>query len=984
MSLSVDTDVIDDLDDELDGDDVQVHYDGTGSGFRKYFSRVAILEFIQAHPMVPRVFYAISLTITVAFVLCFAVQTVVNQGDNRDLISEHLTSEWPLLAEIFPSLETTTLMTDDVTVYMSWAQFGLAFWFLVDYVFTLFVTPNLVRFIFSPAAIMYMVPVIPAFIQPFYHSLPSLAFFRMIHVRVAAQYIVPARQSLALLIMNLGIVFSVAIVVMAGIIHFIEKIVFSMQMERAFHYFDAVYFVLTSVTTVGFGDVVARTLPGRACAVAAIVMTVLYIPIETNKIYRIVQTHSEFGTFTKKAGVRHVVVAGDSAVHAIRLFLTEFFTARRNQHTKVVVMIPRRLDSATETDLAALAPPTAGVVFLKGSFQSPSDLGRAAISTANELYLMANDIDDGESVVLDAIVSALRVSRDLPIIVQTGTVTMATVIETQLDAVIQSYFPQDTKATRQLVTCIPHRDLCHSMLATVSATPGLSVLLHGLTRTFSVNELTELSPEQRIRVAKLMAGQRGAAGRGVSHHLRTAGLLVDVRENEDGSLAVDEVDIPQWLTLYAHGLAYTVYRTKTASGHRATYSDTVYDLYMKLGVLVLGVEVLTEDGLDVYLNPPPSYAVSGHQVLLVMAPDARTADEVRAHGMASIPRPVEESVQHGTIRIDTEDHFTPATDLDGMVYPCPPTPPLHCPSRLMESDIAELPENYLLEAARVSEAGQPVPSPKVAPHTLPTDLEGASLMDRIPTTVTGHTVVYGTLERLHHFMMFATHEQHPVVVLLTGDVVKDGYLRQYGDRNVMLLNCGTKPTLLDFIRCNYGAARSVIITPVTTTYNCSTSVITGLALGHGLAGQTGSTRPHITVEAHGTAQTMLTANETEDRYFFSQIFMEGSFVTTDWPHRCLANAQANPAPMRLLRRLFIPADGSTSSEASRRFRVCDLPPILAGLTYGEVFAEYCINGLTVLGIYRRLAARHAPGHVCLICPPLDTDVSNDDRLIVLR
>ena len=55
-------------------------------------------------------------------------------------------------------------------------------------------------------------------------------------------------------------------------------------MERVpFH--DALYFVTTTLTTVGYGDVVAVTLVGKMAVLAMICVGVVVIPVQTSQLY---------------------------------------------------------------------------------------------------------------------------------------------------------------------------------------------------------------------------------------------------------------------------------------------------------------------------------------------------------------------------------------------------------------------------------------------------------------------------------------------------------------------------------------------------------------------------------------------------------------------------------------------------------------------------------------------------------------------------
>ena len=93
-------------------------------------------------------------------------------------------------------------------------------------------------------------------------------------------------------------------------VHLVERIPF----------FDALYFVTTTLTTVGYGDVVAVSVLGKAAVLAMILVGVVLIPVQTSQLYS--QLTARRLTLGAQGSPRHhptTCFGGQNAVHGIPL-----------------------------------------------------------------------------------------------------------------------------------------------------------------------------------------------------------------------------------------------------------------------------------------------------------------------------------------------------------------------------------------------------------------------------------------------------------------------------------------------------------------------------------------------------------------------------------------------------------------------------------------------------------------------------------------
>ena len=91
-------------------------------------------------------------------------------------------------------------------------------------------------------------------------------------------------------------------------VHLVERIPF----------FDALYFVTTTLTTVGYGDVVAVSVLGKAAVLAMILVGVVLIPVQTSQLYsQLTARRLTLGAQGSPRRHPEICLGGQSSLHGI-------------------------------------------------------------------------------------------------------------------------------------------------------------------------------------------------------------------------------------------------------------------------------------------------------------------------------------------------------------------------------------------------------------------------------------------------------------------------------------------------------------------------------------------------------------------------------------------------------------------------------------------------------------------------------------------
>lgn len=190
------------------------------------------------------------------------------------------------------------------------------------------------------------------------------------------------------------------------------------------HFLTAVYFVVVSLSTVGYGDYTPVTMLGRAFVILMIVIGVIIFSNSISQLVENAQRNRGAGSFAKRANSRHVIVSGTPQLSDLVRFTSEFYASSRisNATAKVVVVVsnPSWTDTEWYHGLARNEYLRKRVVPLIGNIRSSTDLNRARISSADAIFFIASPANGSNSKALDMgtvidILAVRNVRTDIPI-----------------------------------------------------------------------------------------------------------------------------------------------------------------------------------------------------------------------------------------------------------------------------------------------------------------------------------------------------------------------------------------------------------------------------------------------------------------------------------------------------------------------------------------------------------------------------------------
>lgn len=154
-------------------------------------------------------------------------------------------------------------------------------------------------------------------------------------------------------------------------------------------FFELLYFMVVSVSTLGYGDLYPVTPAGKFVTAFIILFTFIAVPVQISRIQQIVASHTDYSSsFTEAKLHPHVIITGYIDADMLSVFFGEFFHASNlNWNVKIVILNA----SPPTTQVNQMLKSFEGrVQYIVGSPLLDEDLERAVISRVSACYVMVN------------------------------------------------------------------------------------------------------------------------------------------------------------------------------------------------------------------------------------------------------------------------------------------------------------------------------------------------------------------------------------------------------------------------------------------------------------------------------------------------------------------------------------------------------------------------------------------------------------------
>jgi hypothetical protein len=168
------------------------------------------------------------------------------------------------------------------------------------------------------------------------------------------------------------------------------------DLRTKIQFHDFLYFIVVTLSTVGYGDIYPLTEQGRVVIVMLILLALILIPKQTNELIKLMSISSVYARAVYKSNpeVPHIVICGHVGVETLKNFCSELFHPDHGTQDKNAVIIQNTLPNQDMKVFLHAGTYEVSLKYLQGDPIFEKDLARCDVLNSKACVIMTNKYTD--------------------------------------------------------------------------------------------------------------------------------------------------------------------------------------------------------------------------------------------------------------------------------------------------------------------------------------------------------------------------------------------------------------------------------------------------------------------------------------------------------------------------------------------------------------------------------------------------------------